>query len=65
MTTDQDVMDNLDYDSSVVGVEVDVGTHKVEQEDIIAYAKALGETSPLYLDEAAAKAGPHLSLLHI
>ena len=63
MTTDQDVMDNLDYDSSVVGVEVDVGTHKVEQEDIIAYAKALGETSPLYLDEAAAKAGPHGAII--
>lgn len=63
MMTDQNIMDNLDYDRSVIGVEVDVGTKEVRQEDIIAYAKALGETNPLYLDPDVAKNGPYGAII--
>jgi acyl dehydratase len=57
--TDPNPTDAIDFDRSVLGVDIDVGTHQVTQEDIIAYAKALGETNPLYLDEETAKAGPY------
>ena len=53
--------DAIDFDRSVIGVEVEVGTHEADKERMMAYARALGETNPLYLDEEAAKAGyaPH------
>jgi acyl dehydratase len=57
--TDLSPTDSIDFDRSVLGVDVEVGTHLVSREQIIAYSKALGETNPLYLDEEAAKAGPH------
>ena len=56
-------MDNLDYDSSVIGVEVDVGTYQIKSEEIIAYAKSIGETNPLYLDEHTARASIHGALI--
>jgi acyl dehydratase len=55
--------DAIEFDRSVIGVDVEVGTHKVAKEDLIAYAKALGETNPLYLDEEAAKAGPYGTII--
>ena len=54
-----DANDTLDFDRSVLGVEVDIGEYHVTKEEIIAYAKALGETNPLYVDEEAASAGPY------
>lgn len=54
-----DVTESIDFDRSVVGVEVEVGTHEVTAEQIIAFAKTIGETNPLYLDEEAAKSGPY------
>ena len=54
-----DANDTLDFDSSVLGVEVDIGSYHVTKEEIIAYARALGETNPLYVDEEAARAGPY------
>jgi len=51
--------DAIDFDRSVIGVEVEVGTHVADKERMMAYARALGETNPLYLDEEAAKAGPY------
>lgn len=54
-----DVTDTIDFDRSVLGVEVEVGSQEVTAEQIIAYAKALVETNPLHLDEEAAKAGPY------
>ncbi len=49
-------MDAIDFDRSVIGIDVDVGTHEVSKEQMVAYAKAVGEINPLYLDEEAAKA---------
>ena len=51
--------DALDFDRSVLGVDVDIGSYQVTKEEIIAYAKALGETNPLYVDEEAAREGPY------
>jgi acyl dehydratase len=53
----------LQYDESVVGVEVEVGRMTVSKEQILAYCAAIGETNPLYTDEAAARAGPHGALV--
>ena len=55
---EQNLTDTIDFDRSVLGVDYDVGTHQVTKEQVVAYAQALGETNPLYLDEEAAKAGP-------
>ncbi len=61
--TEVDVTDTIDFDRSVLGVEVEVGSHEVTADEIIAYATALGETNPLHVDEAAAKAGPYGALI--
>jgi acyl dehydratase len=55
--------DAIDFDRSVIGVEVEVGTHEADKDRMIAYAKALGETNPLYLDEEAAKSGPYGAII--
>ncbi len=55
--------DAIDFDRSVIGIDVEVGTHEVSKEQLIAYAKAVGETNPLYLDEEAAKAGPYGTII--
>ncbi|MBI4497593.1 MAG: MaoC family dehydratase N-terminal domain-containing protein [Chloroflexi bacterium] len=46
----------LDYDRSVIGVEVEVGTFPVPRDQIVAFAVVVGETNPLYLDDDAARA---------
>jgi acyl dehydratase len=56
-------MDAIDFDRSVIGIDVDVGTHEVSKEQMVAYAKAVGEINPLYLDEEAAKAGPYGTII--
>ncbi len=56
-------MDAIDFDRSVIGIDVDVGTHEVFKEQMVAYAKAVGEINPLYLDEEAAKAGPYGTII--
>jgi len=55
--------DAIDFDRSVIGVEVEAGTNKADKDRVIAYAKALGETNPLYLDEEAGKAGPYGTII--
>src|ERR1700736_4615764 len=49
----------FDYDRSVVGVEVEVGSVTLTHKLVADYCVAVGETNPLYTDEAAAKAGPY------
>jgi acyl dehydratase len=49
----------IEYDRSVMGVEVEVGRFDLTLEDIRAFCAAIGETNPLYTDEAAAAAGPY------
>lgn len=49
----------LEYDESVIGVEQEVGSFDVTAEQIASYCEAVGEVSPLYTNERAAKAGPY------
>ena len=51
--------DTLEYNRSLIGVDFEIGNHEVTKEKIANFAKAIGETNPLYIDEEAAKAGPH------
>lgn len=61
MTTGGDAV--FDYDQSVIGVELDVGTAEITPARIAAYCAAVGETNPLYTDADAAKAGPYGGLV--
>lgn len=56
---DSNPTDSIDFDRNVIGIDVDVGTHLISKEQVIEYAKAIGETNPLYLYEEDAKAGPY------
>lgn len=60
---DVNPIDAIDFDRSVIGVEVEVGTHEVDRDRIVAYARAVGETNPLYLDEDVAKKGPYGTII--
>jgi len=53
----------LQYDASVIGVEVETGQFEVTKEHILSYCEAIGETNPLYTDEEAAKRGPYGGLI--
>lgn len=57
MTTESDA--RFDYDRSVIGVEVEQGSLTLTPKLIADYCAAVGETNPLYTDEAAATAGPY------
>lgn len=52
----------FDYDRSVIGVDVEVGSITLTPKLIADYCIAVGETNPLYTDEAAAKTGPYAGL---
>ena len=56
---DTDDKDTLDFDRSVLGVDVDIGSYHVTGDEIVSYARALGETNPLYVDAEAARDGPY------
>ncbi|MSQ30444.1 MAG: hypothetical protein EXR64_00225 [Dehalococcoidia bacterium] len=51
--------DVIEYDRSVVGREVLVGSFEVTRELIASFCQALDERNPLYTDEAFAAQGPH------
>ena len=53
----------LEYDASWIGKEFDRYTYEVTKEEIATFAEALGETDPLYLDEAYARTTPHGGLI--
>ncbi len=48
--------DSLEYDRSVIGVEVEVGTFEVTQEQVLKFVAATGEANPIYTDAEAARA---------
>ncbi|HEY8515783.1 MAG TPA: MaoC family dehydratase N-terminal domain-containing protein [Candidatus Binatia bacterium] len=53
-----------DIDRSVIGREYDRLTYPpITAEELISYAKSLGVTDPIYLDEEAAKRGPYGGLV--
>ena len=53
----------FEYDESVIGKEVEVGSAEITPEGVALYLQATGETNALYTDEAAAKAGPYGGLI--
>ena len=53
----------LEFDRSLLGVEHSAGTFPVEGETILKYCRAIGETDPIHMDEAAAKAAGHRALV--
>lgn len=53
----------LEYDSSWIGKEFDRYTYQVTKDEILGFAKSVGETNPLYTDEAYAATTPHGGLI--
>jgi len=54
----------LDFDRSIIGKVFDETIFPpITKEEILEFAAALGETNPLYSDEAAAAQGPHGGLI--
>jgi acyl dehydratase len=54
----------LEFDRSIIGQVFDeTDFPPVTKEEIIDYAASLGETNPLYTDEAAAAKGPYGGLI--
>jgi acyl dehydratase len=51
--------EELSYDASVVGVEVETGRFEVTKEHILSFCEALDDTNPLFTDDEAAKSGPY------
>ena len=49
-------------DRSWIGAEVGTSTLTIERGRLRFFAKAIGETDPIYLDEAAARAAGHADL---
>jgi acyl dehydratase len=45
----------FEFDRSILDNEYDLGTFEVDEEALIAYAKALGETNPIFVDKEAAR----------
>jgi acyl dehydratase len=55
--------EELSYDASVVGVEVETGRFEVTKDHILSFCEALDDTNPLFTDEEAAKSGPYGSVV--
>lgn len=53
----------LEYDASWIGKEFDRYTYDVTKEEIIGFAQSIGETNPLYTDEAYAATTPYGGLI--
>ncbi len=54
----------LDFDRSILGTVFDETLFvPITKEEILEFAAALGETNPLYTDEAAAANGPYRGLV--
>jgi acyl dehydratase len=54
----------VDYDPALIGRVFEVTDPvEVRSEDIHKFCADVGETNPLYTDEAAAKQGPHGTLI--
>ena len=53
----------LQYNRSLYGKEYEAGPFEVTKEMVCAFSRSIGETSPVYTDEAAARAAGYRSLL--
>lgn len=57
MTSETGAEAEFEYDRSVIGVDVEQGSIEITRERIDNFLEALGETNPIYTDEAVAKDG--------
>jgi acyl dehydratase len=53
----------LEFDTSWIGKEFDRYTYQVTKEEIVEFAESIGETNPLFTDDAYAKTTPHGGLI--
>ena len=53
----------IKFDRRIIGQEVDLGSHYVSEDELVEYAKSLGETNPIYTDRSAALKGPHKRII--
>ena len=53
----------MDYDRSLYGVEHQAGPFEVTREMVQAFSKSVGETGPIYNDEAVAKAAGYSGIV--
>ena len=53
----------LEYDTSWLGKEFDRYAYNVSKEEIVEFAQSVGETNPLYTDEAYARTTPYGGLI--
>jgi acyl dehydratase len=53
----------IKLDPSLIGKEVAIGTFTVTAEDIRAFAEAIGDLNPLYLDADAARAAGYANVI--
>ena len=53
----------LEYDTSWLGKEFDRYTYNVTKEEIVEFAQSIGETNPLYIDEAMPEQRPMVASL--
>ncbi|HEY7495712.1 MAG TPA: MaoC family dehydratase N-terminal domain-containing protein [Candidatus Tectomicrobia bacterium] len=53
----------LEYDTSWIGKEFDRYTFEVSKEEIVEFARSIGETNPLYTDEEYARTTPYGGLI--
>ncbi len=60
MTTEERI---FEYDESVIGQEVELGSREITREHIRRFCEVLGETNPLFTDDEAAAAGPYGSVV--
>ena len=54
---------DLEFDRSVLGVEVRGEPQPITKEHVAAFCESIGDTNPLYTDEEAAKSGPYGGLV--
>src|SRR4029434_10578824 len=53
----------LEYDTSLLGKEFDRYSYSGTKEEIVEFAQSVGETNPLYTDEAYAKTTSYGSII--
>ena len=53
----------VEFDRSILGLEVDGGTFEATKERILRFVKAVGETNPIFSDEQAAKEAGYDSVI--
>lgn len=57
------VLQDIEFDRSLLGVEFPAGTFRVTRERLQRYCRIVGETSPIFTQESAARAAGYRGLV--